>query len=132
MVVWRRDDYIIEANKQLENKTVCKDITFKETILSDLVDKSNKLFKSLYTHKFITKKELKDFSYDFKKKKKRTKQRKLFFFPKIHKRLHNVPGRPVISICGTLTEKASGFFYFHLKPLMKSGWSYIRRWRFYW
>ena len=70
MVVWRRDDYIIEANKQLENKTVCKDITFKETILSDLVDKSNKLFKSLYTHKFITKKELKDFSYDFKKKKK--------------------------------------------------------------
>ena len=30
MVVWCRDDYIKEANKQLEDKTVYKDIDFKE------------------------------------------------------------------------------------------------------
>ena len=49
MVVWCRDDYIKEANKQLEDKTINKNINFKETILSDLVDKSNRIFKSLYT-----------------------------------------------------------------------------------
>ena len=58
MIVSYRDDHIKDANKQLEDKTVHKDINFKETILSDLVDKSNRIFKSLYTLKFITDKEL--------------------------------------------------------------------------
>ena len=118
-----RDDYIKEANKQLEDKAVYKDVDFKETILSDLVDQSNRIFKSLYTRKFITEKELKYFSYDFKKT---TNLGKLYLLPKIHKRLHNVPGRHVISNCGTPTEKASEFLDFHLKFLMQSGWSYIQ------
>ena len=46
MVISCRDDYIKEANKQLKKKTVYKDINFKETILSHLMDKSNKSFKS--------------------------------------------------------------------------------------
>ena len=67
VVVWCRDDYIKEANKQLKDKTIYKDVNLKETILSDLVHKSNRIFKSLYTRKFITEKKLKYFSYDFKK-----------------------------------------------------------------
>ena len=31
MVVWCRGDYIKEANKQLEHKTVYKDVDLKET-----------------------------------------------------------------------------------------------------
>ena len=96
VVVWCRDDYIKEANKQFEDKGVYKDINFKETILSDLVDKSNRIFKRLYTRKFITEKERKYFSYDIKKI---TNPGKLCLLPKIHKRLHNVPERPVISNC---------------------------------
>ena len=108
-----------EANKQLEDKTVYKDIDFKETILSDLVDKSNRIFKSVYTRKFIKEKELKYFSYVFKKT---TYLFKLYLLPKIrNKQLHNVPGRPVISNCGTPREKASEFLDFHLKLLMHSG-----------
>ena len=100
MVVWYRDDYIKEANKQLEDNTVYKDfnfketilsdlvdksnIIFKETILSDLVDKSNRIFESLSTRKFITEKELKCFSYYFKKNTNLDKSR-----------LHNIPGRSV-------------------------------------
>ena len=42
---------------------------------------------------------------------------KLYLLPKIHKRLFNVPGRPVISNCGTPTEKASEFLDHHLKPV---------------
>ena len=83
----------------------------------------NRIFKSLYTRKFIIEKELKYFSYDFKKT---TNLGKLYLLPKIHKRLHNVPGRPVISNCGTPTQKASELLDFDLKPLMQSGWSYIR------
>ena len=67
VVVWCRDDYIKEANKQLEDKTVYKDIDFKETILSDLVDKSNRIFKSLYTRKFIAETEFKYFPMISKK-----------------------------------------------------------------
>ena len=43
---------------------------------------------------------------------------KLYFLLKIHKRLSNVPGCPVISNCGTLTEKASEFLDYHLKLVM--------------
>ena len=51
---------------------------------------------------------------------------KLYFLPKIHTRLENVPWRPVISNCGTPTEKVSEFLDHHLKPVMQAGKSYIR------
>ena len=37
--------------------------------------------------------------------------------PKIHKRLHNVPGRPLISNCGFYTENISSFLDHHLQPI---------------
>ena len=46
--------------------------------------------------------------------------------PNIRKRLRNVPGRPVISNCGTPTEKASEFLDYHLKPIIQIGKSYIK------
>ena len=44
----------------------------------------------------------------------------------IHKRLHNVPGRPVISNCGYYTENISSFLDFHLQPVSKKVKSYIK------
>ena len=40
---------------------------------------------------------------------KATNLGKLYLLLKIHKRLENVPGRPVISNCGTPAEKVSEF-----------------------
>ena len=37
-----------------------------------------------------------------------------------------IPGIPVISNCGTTTEKASEFLDFYFKPLMQSDCSYIQ------
>ena len=37
-----------------------------------------------------------------------------------------MPGRPVISNCGTPTEKASKFLDHYLQPIMRSGMSYIK------
>ena len=85
------------------------------------MDKSNRILKSFYTCKFITEKEVKYFSYDFKKT---SKVDKFYLLPKIHEQLFNVPGRPGISSYGTPKQKTE-FLDFHLKPLMQSGWSYI-------
>ena len=46
--------------------------------------------------------------------------------PKIHKRLHDVPGRPVISNCGYYTENISSFLDFNLQPLAREVKSYIK------
>ena len=46
--------------------------------------------------------------------------------PKVHKRLHNVPGRPVMSSSSYYTENISYFLDFHLKPLTQKVRSYIQ------
>ena len=46
--------------------------------------------------------------------------------PKIHKRLHNVPGRSVISNSGFFTQNISAFLEYHLKPLSKKVKSFIK------
>ena len=45
---------------------------------------------------------------------------RFYLLPKIHKRLIDVPGRPVISNCGTPTERISEFVDYHINPIVKS------------
>ena len=51
---------------------------------------------------------------------------RFYMLPKIHKRLHSVPGRPVISNSGYFTENISAFVDFHLQPLAKQVKSFIK------
>ena len=71
----------------------------------------------------LPEKEMKYFFYDYKNI---TNLGKLYFLPKIHKKLSNIPGRPVISNRGTPTEKPSKFLDYHLKLVIQSSWSYIK------
>ena len=73
------------------------------------------MFLNLKRKRSISLKEMKFFVYDYKNA---SNVGKLYFFPSIHERLSNVPGRPVISNCGTPTEKASEFLDYHLKAVM--------------
>ena len=66
---------------------------------------------------------MKYFMYEYKKV---TILGELYLLPKIHRRLYDIPGRPVISNCCTPVEKVSEFLDHHLKPIMKEGWSYIK------
>lgn len=102
---------------------VYKEIKFKDEMLSSLVERSNKMFRDLESRKLISEKEMRYFLFDFKNA---SNLGKMYFLPKIHKRLDNVPGRPVISNCGTPTERVSEFLDHHLKPVMQSGKSYIK------
>ena len=116
MVVWDRSDYLHEASRQQHNQNIYEDVKFNENILTDLVAKSNKIFKSLCSHKLISEKEIKYFTYNFKKA---TNLEKLYFLPKIHKRLNAVPGRPVISNYGIPTEKVSEYLDYIVKPIIQ-------------
>ena len=51
---------------------------------------------------------------------------RFYLLPKIHKRLHDIPGRPVISNSSYYTEKISSFIEYHLKPLAQKVKSYIK------
>ena len=123
VVLWDRYDYTAEAEKQLKDQKVYKDIEFTEKILQDLAQTSNKMFRSLKTKGNIDEKQLKYFTYEYKKT---YNLGKLYLLLKIHKRLHDVPGRPVISNCGTPNEKISEFLDRQLKLIMQKSWSYIR------
>ena len=102
VVVWDRNDYIKEAEKQLNDTNVYTDVCFNEKLLQELVGTSNKLFQNLKAKGKISDKQLKYFTYQYKKV---TNLGKLYLLPKIHKCLANVFGRSVTSSCAT--EKAS-------------------------
>ena len=67
VVVWDREDYISEAEKQLSDKNVYRDVNFKSKILQDLAETSNNIFKNLKRKGKITEKELKYFIINHKK-----------------------------------------------------------------
>ena len=123
VVVWDREGYIAEADRQLNDNETYERSSLKDVDLVKLVEKSNIIFQSLRKRKLITEEELKYFTYKYKKV---TNFGKMYLLPKINKRLVNVPGRHVISNCGTHTGKASKFLDHHLQPIMKSCRSYIK------
>ena len=123
VVIWDRSDYIMEAEKQLNDKAVYKDVNFDKHLISNLTGKSKSLLKSLKRRQLITEKAFKYFRFEFKKT---CNLGKLYLLPKIHKRLSNVAGRPVISNCGAPTEKVSEFLDSHMQPILRKGWSYIK------
>ena len=129
IVVWYRNDYLGEAEKQLKDQKVYRKVAFKDKTLSQLVDWSNRFLRNLKMKGHITEKHLKYFSHEFKKS---CNLAKLYLLPKIHKSLENVPGRPMISNCGTPTEKVSEFLDHHLKLVMQSDKSYIEDSGIFW
>ena len=118
VVVWARKDYLAEGYKQLsDNSTYIEVKNYKENLLVDLTEKSNKIFKKLCNKNVITEKKLKYFTYIFKNT---SCLGEMYLLPKIHKRLYKVPEHPVISNCGTPTEKISKFLDPHLQLVLRS------------
>ena len=112
-----RDDYIKEAEKQLGDSDVYKEVP----------DDTEPLISTI--HKTIEKVRKRG---DFKKETikyfevKDPKFTRFYLLPKINKRLNNVPVRPVISNCGFYTENISAFLDFHLQPLAEVVKSHIK------
>ena len=113
----------IISERQKNNPNVYRKVPFKGKILSQLVDCSNRFFKNLKMKGHIMEKEFICFSYEFKKS---CNLGKLYLLLKINKSIKNIPGRPVISNCGTPTDKVSEFLDYHLKPVVQGGKSYMK------
>ena len=86
-----------------------------------LLKKSSKLFSKKIRDRRDTSDSTLDYFLVFNPKLGR-----FYLLPKIHKRLQNVPGRPVISDSGYYMENISAFLEFHLKPLVQKVKSYIK------
>ena len=81
VVVWNRMNYLLEAKKQLSVTNVYKSVDFKEKLLADLVESSSNIILNLKRKGFMSQKELKYFTYEFKKS---TNLGKLYLLSKIH------------------------------------------------
>ena len=64
VVVWERNDYLMEAEKQLSDKNIFKEVKFNKKSIQDLTETSNKIFRNLTNGGLITDKELKYFSFN--------------------------------------------------------------------
>ena len=98
VVVWDQEDYLKEAYRQLDDREVY------EHVLEDPSALANTLIKALEKIRlrgYLSKDTLDHFLV------KDSKFSRFYLLPKIYKRLHNVPGRPLISNCGYYTENIS-------------------------
>ena len=116
VVVWDREDYIKEAEKQLSDEQVYEEVSNDAAPLLKTINEVNA--------KIRKRGDLKRDNLDYFIMKD-TKFARFYLLPKIHKRLHNVPGRPVISNSGYYTENISSFLDYHLQSLAQMVKSYV-------
>ena len=117
VVVWDREDYIKEAEKQLGDSDVYEEVPDDP---EPLISTIHKTIEKIRKRGDLKKETIKYFEV------KNPKFARFYLLPKIHKRLNNVPGRPVISNCGCYTENISAFLDFHLQPLAQAVKSHIK------
>ena len=98
VVVWDREDYLKEAHKQLSDEYVYEEVTNDPSTLE------NTIFTALNNIRARGNLSADNLEYFFNKDPKCAR---FYLLPNIHKRLHNAPGRPVISNCGYYTENIS-------------------------
>ena len=63
VAVWERSDYVMEADKQLNDTKVHKNISDSKDLILKLTKKSNKIFESLKRRGFISEKQLKYYHF---------------------------------------------------------------------
>ena len=118
IVVWDREDYLAEARTQLKDKDVYQELK------GNIVGPLEKIIKSVL-RKVRDRKDISDETLDYFLVNN-PKLGRFYLLPKIHKRLYNVPGRPVISNSGYYTENISAFLEYHLKSISQKVKSYIK------
>ena len=106
VVIWGREDYCKEVFDQLRDSDVY------ERILNDLLDQVSSLVAQsldlLMKEGHINEKNRKYLLNP------RPRLGRFYLLPKIHKTLEKVPGRPIISNCGTATERTSEVLDFYI------------------
>ena len=111
IVVWDREDYEKEAQRQLYDEKIY------EKVNRDPIPEVNKKIDGVLNHMVRSKqidKKIRQFLQLHK-----PQLGTMYLLPKIHKSVKSVKGRPVISNCSTATENISAYLDSHLDPLIK-------------
>ena len=108
MVVWDKNNYTSEADKQVSDTDVNRDFKFNEKIFQNLFEESN--MKILNIKPSLQKQNSSNSSVSTRKL---GTLRKFITF-----NVSSVLGRPVISNCWTLREEISSLLDFCIKPTM--------------
>ena len=110
VVVWGREDYCREASEQLTDELVYDRVN--DNPLGRVTTLIDEKLRELVGAGKITEENRRYL------KGKNVVLGHFYLLPTIHKRVMNVPGRPVVSNCGTATEEISEFVDFHLQPVV--------------
>ena len=117
VVVWDREEYIKEAEKHLGDEEVYEEVFNDAAPLLKII---NGVIAKIRKQGDLKRDTLDYFIM------KDPKFARFYLLPKFHKRLHNVPGRAVISNSGYYTENISSFLEPHFQPLAQAVKSYIK------
>ena len=117
VVIWNKKDYLMEAEKQFS----CKQ-TYGEVSSGPYV-----LIKAIHDtlEKIRIRGDISCNSSDYSNVEN-PKFDRFYLLPKIHKRMYDIPGIPVISNCGFYTENISAFLDHQLKPIVMQVKPYIK------
>ena len=117
IVVWNREDYLKEAYRQLDDNEVYEQVQDDPSVLAKTLMKA---LEKIHLRGDLSKDTLGYFLV------KDPKFARFYLLPKIPKRLHDVPGRPVILNCGYYTKNISSFLDYYLQPLAQKVKSYTK------
>ena len=117
VVVWDREDYIKKAEKQLGDSDVYEEVPDDP---EPLISTIHRTIEKIRKRGDLKKETIKYFEV------KDPKFARFYLLPKIHKRLNNVPGRPLICNCGYYMENISAFLDFHLQLQAQAVKLYIK------
>lgn len=126
VVIMDRTTYINEVLRQLNNTQHYKPLD--APIYPDSFPLLKEILTSLYNRKFINNKQFKFLLGD-----KKPNERKFYILPKIHKDPSTwhppfvmPPGRPIVSDCGSDTDRVADFIEYYLNPLSIKHPAYIK------
>lgn len=126
VVILGRDQYIMEAYRQLNNKTYYRKLD--EPIYLQTIPIVSKIIDTLKTKKFINVKQKQYLKGDVQ-----PRARRFYILPKIHKNPEQwtlpfeiPPGRPIVSDCGSETYRTAEYIDYFLNPLSIKHPSYIK------
>jgi hypothetical protein len=125
-VVMDKTNYIIEAERQLNNESFYKKIN--EPIFPETSKQYQTILKSMMNDKLIKPQQV-----AYLMPKDNPRPRRFYLLPKIHKDISKwtvrnkmPPGRPIVSDCSSESYQIAEYLDYHLQPISKNHKSYIK------
>ena len=126
VVILGREQYVMEAQRQLDNPIYYKKLS--EPIYLKTIPVIHNILNKLHKNKYINSRQK-----QYLKGENQPRARRFYMLPKIHKDPQTwtvpfevPPGRPIVSDCGSETYKTAEFIDYHLNPLSTKHISYIK------